>query len=144
MFCLPHLVTSAAVFIICSPPLLPPPPFPPVSPLFSPLLPLLFTHYSWKSWENECISFCLWRLGDPTGLKVPFSVSVIEGGLQTLLPAHLEPDHPFHGGAHCLWWAMWVHTVHTELDLCQSCFLVFTQGTWVPQWGLRGSMHLGL
>ena len=39
--------------------------------------------------------FRLWRLSDPTGLKVPFSVSLIEGELQTLFPAHLEPNHPF-------------------------------------------------
>lgn len=70
------------------------------SPLDSSLLffPILFLQSSWKSWENEeneCISFCLWHLSDPTGLKVPFSVSPREGGLQTLFPAHLEPNHPF-------------------------------------------------
>lgn len=72
------------------------------SPLDSSLLffpiPSLFLQSSWKSWENEeneCISFCLWHLSDPTGLKMPFSVSPREGGLQTLFPAHLEPNHPF-------------------------------------------------
>lgn len=71
------------------------------SPLDSSLLffpiPSLFLQSSWKSWENEeneCISFCLWHLSDPTGLKMPFSVSP-RGGLQTLFPAHLEPNHPF-------------------------------------------------
>lgn len=36
--------------------------------------------------------FCLWHLGDPSGLKVPFSRS--SDRLQTPLPDHLEPSHP--------------------------------------------------
>lgn len=80
LYCLPHLFTSAAVFYhllllsisLSLPPLTPPSTPPPSSLLARSLLPLLFLRYSWKSWENECISFRLWRLSDPTGLKVPF------------------------------------------------------------------------
>lgn len=43
---------------------------------------------------RECVHlFCLWHLRDPTGLKVPFPR--FSDRLQTPLPDHLEPSHPF-------------------------------------------------
>lgn len=150
LICLPHLFTSATLFFyhqlslslsLSVFPLTPASTFFPLAPSLLPLFspPVLMEEL--REWAHL---LCLWRLSDPTGLKVPFSVSLIEGRLQTLFPVHLEPNHPFTVVHTAFDWATGVHTVHTELDLCQSCFLVFTQGTWVPQWGLRGSMLPGL
>lgn len=76
MLCLPPLFMSAAVFFPFAPlpldlflSLNPPPRFSPVS-LLSPLLffpPVLMEEL--REWVHL---FCLWRLSDPTGLKVPF------------------------------------------------------------------------
>lgn len=61
-----------------------------------------------------------------------FCLSVIEEGLQTRCCSTRTSNPITLSRLYSLpLMVVWVHTVHSELDLCQSCFLVFTQGTCV-------------
>lgn len=96
------LLTSAALFLFASLyffPSLPPPspgplPHPRLLAVSLPSSSHLFFSSALLEELRECVHlFCLWHFRDPTGLKVPFPR--LSDQLQTPLPDHLEPSHPF-------------------------------------------------